>query len=249
MDATECLLEEVMVFVNKIARIVHICVHEWGGAANKNIGDSFLLTWIVNDHEEQKKMLKEGFEENYKMQELADKALVAFIKVIAELRRASDLRAYTSHPKIQQKFLNNYEVKMGFGLHCGWAIEGAIGSEHKIDASYLSPHVNMCARLETATVQYGVDMLFSEVVFNLLSPKGKDRCRKLDIIVVKGSAAPIGIYTFDLNSESVQSPEGHLPGEVQLRCEIVLEPLLSSDSFCSLERVFCVTAVSHTFSL
>ena len=34
--------------------------------------------------------------------------------------------------------------------HCaaGWAIEGAIGSEYKIDASYLSPHVNMASRLE-----------------------------------------------------------------------------------------------------
>ena len=32
---------------------------------------------------------------------------------------------------------------MGFGLHYGWAIEGAIGSNLKIDASYLSPDVNM----------------------------------------------------------------------------------------------------------
>lgn len=40
-----------------------------------------------------------------------------------------------------------YNVKMGFGLHSGWAIEGAIGSEFKIDASYLSPNVNMASRL------------------------------------------------------------------------------------------------------
>ena len=33
------------------------------------------------------------------------------------------------------------------------AIEGAIGSKHKIDASYLSPHVNMASRLEAATKQ------------------------------------------------------------------------------------------------
>ena len=40
---------------------------------------------------------------------------------------------------------------MGFGLHHGWAIEGAIGSEHKVDVSYLSPHVNMSARLGEST--------------------------------------------------------------------------------------------------
>ena len=45
----------------------------------------------------------------------------------------------------------NYSVKMGFGLHVGWAIEGAIGSNFKIDASYLSPNVNMASRLEAAT--------------------------------------------------------------------------------------------------
>ena len=33
--------------------------------------------------------------------------------------------------------MNAVQVTLGFGLHCGWAIEGAIGSEYKIDASYL----------------------------------------------------------------------------------------------------------------
>ncbi len=50
---------------------------------------------------------------------------------------------------------------MGFGLHVGWAIEGAIGSEYKIDASYLSPNVNMASRLEAATKQFGVNFLIS----------------------------------------------------------------------------------------
>ena len=52
--------------------------------------------------------------------------------------------------------IKNYKVRMGFGLHTGWAIEGAIGSYFKIDASYLSPNINLAARLEVATLQYGV---------------------------------------------------------------------------------------------
>jgi len=229
---TTCLKEEIMVFINKIARIVHVCVHAWGGAANKNIGDSFLITWLINDPEEQRRMLRDGFEESPRMQELGDRALIGFVKVLAELRRASDLRAYTSHPKIQQKFLNSYEVSMGFGLHCGWAIEGAIGSEHKIDASYLSPHVNLCARLETATLQYGVDILFSETVHILLSTKARDRCRKLDVVMVKGSAMPIAIYTLDLvhpegEKNQIPVPDGHQPGEVITTGEVSRESLLS----------------------
>ena len=40
---------------------------------------------------------------------------------------------------------------MGFGLHVGWSIEGAIGSSYKIDASYLSPNVKMSEKLEGGT--------------------------------------------------------------------------------------------------
>ena len=38
-------------------------------------------------------------------------------------------------------------------------LKGAIGSEFKIDASYLSPNVNMASRLEAATKQFGVPLL------------------------------------------------------------------------------------------
>ncbi len=56
---------------------------------------------------------------------------------------------------------NSYRVKLGLGLHIGWSIEGAIGSEFKIDASYLSPSVNMAARLEGCTKAFGIPMLIS----------------------------------------------------------------------------------------
>ena len=56
-------------------------------------------------------------------------------------------------------------------MHVGWAIEGAIGSEFKIDASYLSPNVNMASRLEAATRQFGVSLLFSGDLYNILTDK------------------------------------------------------------------------------
>ena len=36
-----------MLFVNNIGEIVHSMVDRFGGAANKNIGDAFLLVWKV----------------------------------------------------------------------------------------------------------------------------------------------------------------------------------------------------------
>jgi class 3 adenylate cyclase len=49
-DITEILQEGVMSFVNTIAEIVHSEVHSHHGAANKNIGDAFLLVWKFQDN-------------------------------------------------------------------------------------------------------------------------------------------------------------------------------------------------------
>ena len=34
-----------MIFVNEIAELVHFMVDKYAGAANKNIGEAFLLVW------------------------------------------------------------------------------------------------------------------------------------------------------------------------------------------------------------
>ena len=62
----------------------------------------------------------------------------------------------------------NYKVKMGYGLHSGDGIEGSIGSVYKIDASYLSPNVNMASRLEGATKQFGVPLLIRYTIYYIL---------------------------------------------------------------------------------
>ena len=53
-------------------------------------------------------------------------------------------------------------------MHIGWAIEGAIGSELKIDASYLSPNVNLASRLNAVSKQYDLSMLFSGQIYDLI---------------------------------------------------------------------------------
>jgi hypothetical protein len=80
----------------------------------------------------------------------ADLALFSFLKISIKLNKDPAILKYRQHPKLNER-LPNYSVKMGFGLHVGWAIEGAIGSMFKIDASYLSPNVNTASRLEAAT--------------------------------------------------------------------------------------------------
>lgn len=88
---------------------------------------------------------------------------------------------------------------MGFGLHQGWAIEGAIGSHYKVDASYLSPNVNMAARLEAATKQFGTVLLFSHQLKKILSDEMQKCCREIDTVTVKGSIKPMRLYTIDID--------------------------------------------------
>ncbi len=150
-DATEVLQEDVMIFVNNIAEIVHSMVDRFQGAANKNIGDAFLLVWKTDistyNIEEDGQIVWKDL--NY-VNVLSDCALISFMKIQAKINREPKILKYREDQRLQQR-LKGYKVKMGFGLHIGWGIEGAIGSEFKIDASYLSPNVNMASRLEAAT--------------------------------------------------------------------------------------------------
>lgn len=86
-----------------------------------------------------------------------------------------------------------------------------MGSLEKVDATYLSPHVNMAARLETSSKQYSVPLLASQNFYDLLSPHIQKYMRRLDVVTVKGSENPIGIYTYDACQdqvfESLDSPQ------------------------------------------
>lgn len=95
---------------------------------------------------------------------------------------------------------------MGFGLHVGWAIEGAIGSEYKIDASYLSPNVNMASRLEAATKQFGVPFLISEDLYEIMTPALQVYARMIDRVTVKGSNKPLKLYSIDMNLDNISPP-------------------------------------------
>merc|ERR550532_3691854 len=101
--------------------------------------------------------------------------MMSFVKMIAEINKSRVLAVYRGHPGLLQR-LRGFRVEMGFGLHCGWAIEGAIGSEFKIDASYLSPNVNVASRLEAATTQFGVWILISHFMINLCSREMSVHC-------------------------------------------------------------------------
>ena len=127
---------------------------------------------------------------------------------------SGNLSVYRNIEGIQERFGPNFRVNMGFGLHCGWCIEGAIGSRYKIDCTYLSPHVDMSDRLEASSKIFKTPICISHWLVGLLSPQAKKLLRVVDRVTVPGlfkrqnsqelnhtntrSQIPMTIYTFDI---------------------------------------------------
>ena len=175
-DATESLQEEVFRFTNQIATVVHSYCHLYGGSANKNIGDAFLLSWILD-----------SIDAGPRVQ--ADKALISVVRICMALyydnfyiETISETAKNALLGKIAKR--KGPVVQMGFGLHAGEAVQGAIGSERKIDATYLSEAVEMAEFLESSTKKYGLKMLMSNTFHQLLDYYNRRRCRKIDQIVM-----------------------------------------------------------------
>lgn len=123
------------------------------------------------------------------------------------MRIATDkeITVYNSNEKLLKGLGENFKVSLGFGLHVGWSIEGAIGSTFKIDMSYLSPNVNWSSRLEGLTKEYKKELLFTDTLYYLFRTKSiKRMCRKVDKVLVKGAEDATEIFTVDIQVEELR---------------------------------------------
>ncbi|CAK8999296.1 unnamed protein product [Durusdinium trenchii] len=180
-----------MVFVNQVSEIVHGICDTYHGSPNKIIGgNSFLVVWRIRETDQEVRA------------KIADMAMMSFVCITIEVQKSNTLAVYRFHPGLQQRF-PNFRVTLGFGLHCGWAIEGAIGSEYKIDASYLSPNVNVASQLEAASDQLGLWILLSNYMVKLCSDELLSYFRMVDNVMLEGSKKTLRLYTLDLDHSRV----------------------------------------------
>jgi class 3 adenylate cyclase len=131
-----------------------------------------------------------------------DRAVIGMLKCFACIYRDEKLLAWRDDFRLGAG-VGAFSVNMFFGLDAGWAVEGAVGSGYKIDATYLSPHVNMASRMMSACKQYGVSILLSQAVQELMSSTARSKLRHLDTITVKGSSLKQRIYTYDARHKGV----------------------------------------------
>ena len=205
-DTTEILKERVMIFVNQVAEIVHQITADYCGSANKNIGDAFLLVWKLEDRFIKEEVNNQGKKELKlknvnRINQICDMVLICFIRILIEINKSYKLAEYRHHKGLNAR-MKNYKTRLGFGLHLGQSIEGAIGSMFKIDASYLSTDVNMANELEENTKTFKKELIMSGDFYDYLSEDAKAYVRLLDIFKSK-SGQIIRLYSIDLDLENI----------------------------------------------
>lgn len=210
-DATEQLQEEVFVFTNRIAAVVHSYCHSFGGAANKNVGDAFLVSWSLDEKGKSSENRPLRAKSNQ-----ADKALLSVIKICIALTYDNFFLEPLSNAaigRLKTKLGNRSGpvVQIGFGLHAGNAVQGAIGSQRKIDASYVSESVERAEYLESSTKKYGLKVLMSGEFHKLLHSRNRDRCRKVDQVLLDHGedehdldAEVMNLFTFDMDIDALE---------------------------------------------
>lgn len=200
--ATEVLQEDVMQYVNHIAEILHSRTDYFRGAANKNVGDAFLIVWKYDDalvHNNNGVMSLDHHQTVVQTNELA---ILSLAKTQADLKKSKSMEKYRKDERLQEKAEDGvWDVRVQMGMHIGWAIEGAIGSEYKIEPSYISPNVTMTSKIEDLCKPYGVHIMICNSVVEHISDVFKNELRMIDRVLLKGDTDPIELYTIDLKTD------------------------------------------------
>lgn len=155
------------------------------GAVDKFIGDAMMAVWG-------------RFRDDPREAELAEDAFHAVDAAMA-------MRAELALLNVGWRENNRTELTIGIGIHQGEAVVGEIGSHERAELTAIGDSVNLGSRLESATKDYGLDLLISEPVQRRVA--SHFLCRTVDLVRVKGKNKPVEVFTV-LGPRDMAAPPG-----------------------------------------
>jgi len=151
--------------LNEYFTLMVDCIQHEEGMLDKFIGDAIMAAFGV----------PVGHDDD------PDRAMRASISMLSTLAKWNRQRVAAG----------KLPVEIGIGLNTDRVVAGTIGSQKRMDFTIIGDGVNLAARLESASKQYGAKLLISEFTFRKL--KGTYRTREIDLAVVKGKTRPVAV--------------------------------------------------------
>jgi adenylate cyclase len=84
------------------------------------------------------------------------------------------------------------QIRNGVGINTGEAVVGTMGSRQRLEYTAIGDTINLGARLESITKEYGIGIIVSEYTHKLL--KDEFMTRELGEVIVKGKSQPVKIF-------------------------------------------------------
>ncbi|MBW4653250.1 MAG: GAF domain-containing protein [Kaiparowitsia implicata GSE-PSE-MK54-09C] len=108
------------------------------------------------------------------------------------VKSALDMRRRLAVFNEQRRVAMQPLIRIGIGISSGEVVSGNIGSQKRMDYTVIGNGVDISARLEGVTKEYGCDIILSEFTYALC--RDQVWVRELDRIQVKGKTQPVEIY-------------------------------------------------------
>jgi len=100
-------------------------------------------------------------------------------------------------------------IQIGIGINTGTLMLGTVGGPHRMDGTVISDAVNLAARIEELTKNYGVSLLISHHTYSRLQQREDYAIRMIDQVKVKGKSELVTVYeVFD--ADFPENKEGKL---------------------------------------
>jgi len=158
--------EEVVVMLNNYFEVMVDVVFKYGGTLDKYIGDALMAV----------------FGSPAPLENHGWCAMQTAVEMREKLAEFNDDRIANGE----------LPIGIGMGVHSDEVVSGNIGSSKRMELTSIGDGVNLASRLESASKQYGTDLIISDNTYK----EYKDRLyvRELDFITVKGKSEPVIVY-------------------------------------------------------
>ncbi|MEM8955305.1 MAG: adenylate/guanylate cyclase domain-containing protein [Verrucomicrobiota bacterium] len=216
--------EELVAQLNEYFEKMVACVNHHQGTTHKYIGDAIMAVWgDVN--------VRGVYQQS--SEETAQNGVRATLAMIRELNELQKGWEAAGKPVFQ----------IGCGLNFGEVVVGDIGARQRREFTVIGDAVNTASRLEGFTKKFGVEIVVSESVNDLLG--GGFLTRSLALVAPKGKTQAVRLYEVvgELDEENGEGPSWETQNWVR-RHEEGFEKFLAGDyagarelfEGCALER-------------